>query len=566
MVLRKLSQTLQVTLAFMVATFSSGLLAPAASVGALSTSTNNSCPAGTLFLEKYDWEDDSYVLDGDSDGSTVTVTGDETGGTFNVSSGYEVTDVIVKGGPGSKTDHYTDGVPSGTFTKIGLPLVGNGNTPDISHLEFCGTATLTGTLGVETDCEQITLSSSAVTPAGATIIYEIDDVAAVEGANPVTEGSHKIELIVNGEVVDSKTVSVDACVDEVPPEGTLSVDVDCEEGTFSGTVTAPADGVATFTVNGIPTAAGHYTNVAPGEYTVQMFVNGTLVDSETVTVTECEEPPFECPQGTEWVDINDDQTKTADECFAPTEGICHATGNENNDKYVRIANISPAGIYHGHLDDDFGGAHVDHQNGEDIIPPFTYQGHEYSQNWPSGQAIFDNDCVVPEQQPQANVTATVICTATGVKVTLTNSGDADGSATVNGEVVNVPANDSKDVLVSFDLGTPFKATVAVTIGESSLFNGVVSCGNVLGETDICPNITGSQATIPVGMTKNSAGDCVAIGGMGGGQTLGTSTELPAALPSTGGEQNPMLILLASLMAYGIAYLFQGRRQLNQTRA
>ena len=50
------------------------------------------------------------------------------------------------------------------------------------------------------------------------------------------------------------------------------------------------------------------------------------------------------------------------------------------------------------------------------------------------------------------------------------------------------------------------------------------------------------------------------------QTLGTSTELPAALPATGGEANPVLILLASIMAYGVAYFIQGRRQLNQNRA
>ena len=57
-------------------------------------------------------------------------------------------------------------------------------------------------------------------------------------------------------------------------------------------------------------------------------------------------------------------------------------------------------------------------------------------------------------------------------------------------------------------------------------------------------------------------------GRGGGQTLGTATtaELPAALPATGGEANPMLILLASIMAYGVAYFIQGRRQLNQNRA
>jgi len=65
--------------------------------------------------------------------------------------------------------------------------------------------------------------------------------------------------------------------------------------------------------------------------------------------------------------------------------LCHATGSESN-PFVVIT-VNPAGAYNGHL----GG---DHQNGEDIIPPFTYQGQEYSQNWDAeGQAIQRNGCV-----------------------------------------------------------------------------------------------------------------------------------------------------------------------------
>jgi hypothetical protein len=64
--------------------------------------------------------------------------------------------------------------------------------------------------------------------------------------------------------------------------------------------------------------------------------------------------------------------------------ICHATGSESN-PFVAIE-PSAAGVFNGHLGSD-------HQNGEDIIPPFTYQGVVYSQNWDAeGQAIFDNDC------------------------------------------------------------------------------------------------------------------------------------------------------------------------------
>jgi hypothetical protein len=61
--------------------------------------------------------------------------------------------------------------------------------------------------------------------------------------------------------------------------------------------------------------------------------------------------------------------------------ICHATGSAKN-PFVKIT-PSASGVFHGHLG---------HQDGRDIIPPFTYKGQTYSQNWPSGQALFDNGC------------------------------------------------------------------------------------------------------------------------------------------------------------------------------
>lgn len=62
------------------------------------------------------------------------------------------------------------------------------------------------------------------------------------------------------------------------------------------------------------------------------------------------------------------------------------------------------------VDDDavFQQGHTTHQEGRDIIPPFSYYtydeeicvSHNYAgQNWPSGQATWDNDCVVPQSTP-----------------------------------------------------------------------------------------------------------------------------------------------------------------------
>jgi hypothetical protein len=65
--------------------------------------------------------------------------------------------------------------------------------------------------------------------------------------------------------------------------------------------------------------------------------------------------------------------------------ICHATGSSTN-PYVRIS-PSAAGVFHGHLG---------HQDGRDIVPPFTWNGQTFSENWDAnGQAIWNAGCAVP---------------------------------------------------------------------------------------------------------------------------------------------------------------------------
>jgi hypothetical protein len=62
--------------------------------------------------------------------------------------------------------------------------------------------------------------------------------------------------------------------------------------------------------------------------------------------------------------------------------ICHATGSRSN-PYVVIT-PSAAGVVNGHL------AHHDQR---DIVPPFTFRGQTYSQNWTTGgRAVFSAGC------------------------------------------------------------------------------------------------------------------------------------------------------------------------------
>jgi len=86
------------------------------------------------------------------------------------------------------------------------------------------------------------------------------------------------------------------------------------------------------------------------------------------------------------------------ECAEPEEehktSLCHATGNSDTfpaKKYVLIP-PSEAGAVFGHLGDS-------HQNGNDIIPPFEFEGTTYSQHWDAvGQAIFAAGCEVEEEE------------------------------------------------------------------------------------------------------------------------------------------------------------------------
>ncbi|MDT4963358.1 MAG: hypothetical protein QOF87_3005 [Pseudonocardiales bacterium] len=84
-------------------------------------------------------------------------------------------------------------------------------------------------------------------------------------------------------------------------------------------------------------------------------------------------------------------------CAEAQVTLCHAT-DSNTNPYVAIT-VDAAGAYDGHLghtgpiwDPTLKAQHI---HWGDIIPAFTYNGHEYSLNVPAGQAILDNGCAVP---------------------------------------------------------------------------------------------------------------------------------------------------------------------------
>ena len=115
--------------------------------------------------------------------------------------------------------------------------------------------------------------------------------------------------------------------------------------------------------------------------------------------------------------------------------LCHATASESN-PFVAIT-VAPAAAFNGHLG-------AGHQNGEDIIQPFEYQGQMYSQNWDeAGMAIFENGCVVPASTTTAAPTTaappTTAPPTTTPPTTMAPPTTVAGSTTTTGDSTSTSA-------------------------------------------------------------------------------------------------------------------------------
>lgn len=103
----------------------------------------------------------------------------------------------------------------------------------------------------------------------------------------------------------------------------------------------------------------------------------------------------------------------------------------------------------------------------------------------------------------ADIKYGVVCSAEGAVVTLTNTGDADGDVTVNGEVINVAAGAT--VERTFDT-TDAGLQITITIDEEVVYDELVTCdtGEVLGDTDVLPNTSGNIASIAIAAVASFA--------------------------------------------------------------
>lgn len=363
----------------------------------------------------------------------------------------------------------------------------------------------------------------------------------------------------DGTTATSNTVTVTLCEEEnIPETGSIAIVKDAvpnDAQDFSFTTTG--NGTSDFTLDDDSDATLSNTKVfsdlEAGGYSFTESENDTweldsiscsegasvIIEDRTVTVTLAEGQDVSCT-------------------FVNKPGkvmLCHATGSETN-PYVKIT-VSAAGAFHGHLDDNFGGIHGDHQNGEDIIPPFTYKNNAYSQNWDAeGQAIFRNDCEVPEEEPETG-SITVVKDARpddaqDFRFTLSRHDDEECSNIVvfqfqDSNICEATHAGSESMSESFHLDDDDDGTLANAKTFSGLKAGTYTIveDETLGwtladihcDTEFAVNGRTASVTLAEGedITCTFTNDRQA-GGRGGGQVLGVSTTAnvaPAELVNTG---------------------------------
>lgn len=446
------------------------------------------------------------------------------------------------------------------------------------------------------------------------------ETAAVLTATPVGNvtltgttvfGPHDLTQVTGDECDEDTTTYVTPVA---TPSHQTSVCVEGSEVFTSGSINVTAMEGLHYWVNGSEITTGSI-ELAPGTYEVSFTTdeNYELAEGEATTVS---------------VTINPASELECDRPDSEEVTLCHATHSAKN-PFVRIT-VSAAGAFNGHLDDDFGGTHGNHQDGEDIIPPFIYNGKEYSQNW-EGRDELPEDCAPLSPQPcpvpanggainAGSIGWNLVGDAEFVNLALSISSNnwVDGGISYTGTYPLAEAeqlawmlNDA-GVSGAYGVGILLETSTGEVIhyepepytddfwsnspvlpanagGQGGPYSGSLQDAlNTIGNVNIVKTtfvFTSAELNEDVLLTSLSF-NCniytfAPVGGMGGPetpttppqvlgttapQTLGTSTELPAALPATGGESNPFLILLASLMAYGVAYFLQGRRQLNRNHA
>jgi hypothetical protein len=154
--------------------------------------------------------------------------------------------------------------------------------------------------------------------------------------------------------------------------------------------------------------------------------------------------------------------------------ICHATGSSSN-PYVRIS-PSASGVFHGHLG---------HQDGRDIVPPFTWKGQTFSENWDAnGMAIYNAGCTVAAAGAAPAASAATLAPAASATVTPTAAAPAAvaaaAPATASAPVASAPAAAVPAVAAPAAAGGVKGAVVALKPTKTKPAGGVLGATTRLG--------------------------------------------------------------------------------------
>ncbi len=283
------------------------------------------------------------------------------------------------------------------FTTDGDPTVSNAdpNTNTSQPNQHLAPAIAEANLAKGSNIRIITLGIGMTSPASQTRLEQISSADAFYSAATFDELDEALHDLVTD--LCGGTISVTKNVDGQPASG----------WTFTPTVTG---GTAT-PLSSITNDNGQAIfTIDPSNGSATVDVAETVQSGYTLSGVSCTKnnQPLQVSYDTDSVnglslDDNDIVACTFNNTsnYIPTR-ICHATGSGHYNS------LTPAtiGVLMGHVG-------AGHQNGEDIIPPITVF-LPLGQNWDAtGQAIWDNGCVVPPQTGTLTVRKVVVDSSSG---------------------------------------------------------------------------------------------------------------------------------------------------------
>lgn len=361
-------------------------------------------------------------------------------------------------------------------------------------------------------------------------------------------------------------------------------DVNDECGVEDDGILLPVNtSLVTYSLNGNVVTA---TLVSPSTHDFGAPLNGYLVAENGLTATytvihEFSDEPCEvvvCPANTEWYDMNENKTVDEGECFKKVF-VCKYVGTPGIDERLQTGQ-NPISVSVNAINDFQGvGSYFNDAQGRSFVLAFD-----------EGQEEPSVDECPGVEEPTVTVLATV-CIAEGqtgsftVRVTNPNAYAVEYKVVAEGGNTETKAIDGGayadftftgytagtydyDVYqkVAFDeqekeehsflsvreMPQPQFAWEWVASGQVTLEN----CPRVLGETDVCPNLAGTQATVPAGYTLTN-GQCVVP------QVLAAAVVVPAALPATlpatGASDSSNIYLVLGLVFSAFTYFAMMRR-------